>query len=49
MTCKTAPKAIYKLQCQKLELEGEIHTLEREKDQASKDRLQVACKVITQV
>ena len=49
MTCETAPKAIYKLQCWKLELEGEIHALECEKDQASKDRLQVACKVIAQV
>ncbi len=49
MTRETAPEAIDKLQRRKLELEVEIHALEREKDQASKDRLQVARKAIAQV
>lgn len=49
MTRETAPEAIDKLQRQKLELEVEIHALEREKDDASKERLQVARKVIAEV
>ena len=49
MTRETAPEAIDKLQRRKLELEVEIHALEREKDQASKDRLQVARKAAAQV
>jgi len=50
VTRETAPEAIGKLQRRKLELEVEIHALEREKDQASKDRLQVArTKAIAQV
>jgi ATP-dependent Clp protease ATP-binding subunit ClpB len=49
VTCKTAPEGIDKLQRRKLELEVEIHALEREKDTASKERLQVARKAIAQV
>ena len=49
VTRETAPEAIDQLQRRKLELEVEIHALEREKDQASKDRLQVARKAIAQV
>ena len=49
VTRETAPEAIDKLQRQKLELEVEIHALEREKDAASKERLQVARKAIAQV
>ncbi|KAI0308210.1 P-loop containing nucleoside triphosphate hydrolase protein [Multifurca ochricompacta] len=49
VTRETAPEAIDKLQRQKLELEVEIHALEREKDEASKERLQVARKVIAEV
>lgn len=49
VTRETAPEAIDKLQRQKLELEVEIHALEREKDDASKERLQVARKVIAEV
>ena len=49
VTRETAPEAIDKLQRRKLELEVEIHALEREKDQASKDRLQAARKAIAQV
>ena len=49
MTRETAPEAIDKLQRQKLELEVEIHALEREKDDASKERLQVARKAISEV
>jgi ATP-dependent Clp protease ATP-binding subunit ClpB len=49
VTRETAPEAIDKLQRQKLELEVEIHALEREKDDASKERLQVARKVIADV
>ena len=49
VTRETAPEAIDKLQRRKLELEVEIHALEREKDAASKDRLQVARKAIAQV
>ena len=49
VTRETAPDAIDKLQRRKLELEVEIHALEREKDAASKERLQVARKAIAQV
>ncbi|KAI0068201.1 hypothetical protein BV25DRAFT_1911214 [Artomyces pyxidatus] len=49
VTRETAPEAIDKLQRRKLELEVEIHALEREKDEASKDRLQVARKAISEV
>jgi ATP-dependent Clp protease ATP-binding subunit ClpA len=49
VTRETAPEGIDKLQRRKLELEVEIHALEREKDQASKDRLQAARKTIAQV
>jgi ATP-dependent Clp protease ATP-binding subunit ClpA len=49
VTRETAPEAIDKLQRRKLELEVEIHALEREKDEASKERLHVARKVISQV
>lgn len=49
VTRETAPEAIDKLQRRKLELEVEIHALEREKDQASKERLQVAKKAIADV
>lgn len=37
------------MQRKKLELEVEIHALEREKDAASKERLQTARKVIAEV
>ena len=49
VTRETAPEAIDKLQRRKLELEVEIHALEREKDAASKERLQIARKAIAQV
>lgn len=49
MTRETAPEAIDKLQRRKLELEVEIHALEREKDDASKERLKVARKAIAEV
>lgn len=49
VTRETAPEAIDKLQRRKLELEVEIHALEREKDQASKDRLVIARKAIAEV
>jgi ATP-dependent Clp protease ATP-binding subunit ClpB len=49
VTRETAPEAIDKLQRRKLELEVEIHALEREKDDASKERLQVARKAIAEV
>ena len=49
MTRETAPEAIDKLQRRKLELEVEIRALEREKDTASKERLQTARKAIAQV
>lgn len=49
VTRETAPEAIDKLQRRKLELEVEIHALEREKDEASKERLQVARKAIAEV
>ena len=49
VTRETAPEAIDKLQRRKLELEIEIHALEREKDAASKERLEAAHRAITQV
>ncbi|CAL1695794.1 unnamed protein product [Somion occarium] len=49
VTRETAPEAIDKLQRRKLELEVEIHALEREKDQASKERLPIARKAIADV
>ncbi|KAI0961580.1 hypothetical protein AcV7_000647 [Taiwanofungus camphoratus] len=49
VTRETAPEAIDKLQRRKLELEVEIHALEREKDQASKERLEKARKAIADV
>ncbi|KAI9512595.1 P-loop containing nucleoside triphosphate hydrolase protein [Russula earlei] len=49
VTRETAPEEIDKLQRRKLELEVEIHALEREKDEASKERLHVARKAIAEV
>jgi len=49
VTRETDPEEIDKLQRRKLELEVEIHALEREKDQASKDRLTTARKAIAEV
>lgn len=49
VTRETAPEAIDKLERRKLELEVEIHALEREKDEASKDRLKTARKAISDV
>ncbi|KAI0825114.1 P-loop containing nucleoside triphosphate hydrolase protein [Trametes gibbosa] len=49
VTRETAPEAIDKLQRRKLELEVEIHALEREKDDASKERLVTARKAIADV
>lgn len=49
VTRETEPEAIDKLQRHKLELEVEIHALEREKDAASKERLQLARKAIAEV
>ena len=49
VTRETAPEAIDKLQRRKLELEVEVHALEREKDQASKERLAGARKAIADV
>lgn len=49
VTRETAPEAIDKLQRRKLELEVEIHALEREKDEASKERLTIARKAIADV
>ena len=43
---ETEPEEIDKLQRRKLELEVEIHALEREKDDASKDRLKLAKKAV---
>jgi len=47
VTRETVPEAIDKLQRRKLELEVEIRALERETDQASKERLQVARRAIS--
>ncbi|ESK88873.1 heat shock protein hsp98 [Moniliophthora roreri MCA 2997] len=49
VTRETEPEAIDKLQRKKLELEVEIHALEREKDEASKERLKLARKAIAAV
>jgi ATP-dependent Clp protease ATP-binding subunit ClpA len=49
VTRETQPEEIDKLQRRKLELEVEIHALEREKDQASKERLLSARKAIADV
>ncbi|KAI0801241.1 P-loop containing nucleoside triphosphate hydrolase protein [Fomes fomentarius] len=49
VTRETAPEAIDQLQRRKLELEVEIHALEREKDDASKERLAAARKAIADV
>ncbi|KAI1797900.1 P-loop containing nucleoside triphosphate hydrolase protein [Ganoderma leucocontextum] len=49
VTRETAPEAIDKLRRRKLELEVEIHALEREKDEASKERLVNARKAIADV
>ncbi len=49
VTRETAPEEIDNLQRRKLELEVEIHALEREKDEASKERLHVARKAIAEV
>ncbi|KJA29123.1 hypothetical protein HYPSUDRAFT_73692 [Hypholoma sublateritium FD-334 SS-4] len=49
VTRETEPEAIDKLQRKKLELEVEIHALEREKDAASTERLQIARKAIAEV
>ena len=46
---ETAPEAIDKLQHRRLQLEVEIHALEREKDQASKDRLAAAYKAMAEI
>lgn len=46
---ETEPEEIDKLQRRKLELEVEIHALEREKDSASKERLKTAKKNIADV
>ncbi|KAJ7487593.1 P-loop containing nucleoside triphosphate hydrolase protein [Mycena galericulata] len=49
VTRETEPENIDKLQRRKLELEIEIHALEREKDDASKERLHLARKAIADV
>lgn len=49
VTRETSPEAIDKLDRRKLELEVEIHALEREKDEASIERLKVARKAIADV
>ncbi|RDB28882.1 hypothetical protein Hypma_015526 [Hypsizygus marmoreus] len=49
VTRETEPEEIDKLQRRKLELEVEIHALEREKDAASKERLHLARKAIAEV
>ena len=49
VTRETEPEAVDKLQRRKLELEVEIHALEREKDAASKERLHWARKNIADV
>lgn len=46
VTRETSPEEIDKLQRRKLEIEIEIHALEREKDEGSKDRLKLARKAI---
>jgi len=49
VTRETEPEAIDKLQRRKLELQIEIHALEREKDPGSKERLKLARKAISEV
>jgi uncharacterized membrane protein (DUF106 family) len=49
VTRETEPEAIDKLRRRRLELEVEIHALEREKDDASKERLKKARKAIAGV
>ncbi|KAG6813792.1 hypothetical protein H0H92_007204 [Tricholoma furcatifolium] len=49
VTRETEPEEIDTLQRRKLELEVEVHALEREKDSASKERLQLARKAISEV
>lgn len=49
VTRETSPEAIDQLERRKLELEVEIHALEREKDDASKERLKIARKAIADV
>lgn len=49
MTRETQPEELDKLERQKLELEVEIHALEREKDESSAERLQLARKAIADV
>ncbi|TFY54166.1 hypothetical protein EVG20_g9821 [Dentipellis fragilis] len=49
VTRETAPKAIDKPQRCKLELEVEIHTLERKKDDVPKKCLQLSCKSVSDV
>lgn len=46
---ETRPEAIDELERKKLGLEVEVHALEREKDEASKERLEVAKKAIADV
>ncbi|KII94395.1 hypothetical protein PLICRDRAFT_675583 [Plicaturopsis crispa FD-325 SS-3] len=48
VTRETSPENIDKLQRKKLELEVEIHALEREKDDTSKERLKLAKKAIAE-
>lgn len=49
VTRETEPEAIDKLQRHKLELEVEIHALEREKDPGSKERLKLARKAVSEI
>ena len=49
VTRETAPEAIDKLECRKLELGVETRALEREEDDASKERLKIARKTIPDV
>ena len=46
---ETRPEAIDELERRKLGLEVEVHALEREKDDASKERLEIAKKAIAEV
>lgn len=46
---ETAPEEIDKLQHRRLQLEVEIHALEREKDEASKTRLAAAHKAMAEI
>ncbi|KIK92316.1 hypothetical protein PAXRUDRAFT_830053 [Paxillus rubicundulus Ve08.2h10] len=49
VTHETAPEGIDKLQRRRLELEVEIHALERENDEASKERLAIARKTMANI